>query len=404
MALPITADRRTGPTPDTAHGPSASSPAVSLGADAVRVDRHLLSGVVHFPFRARSGAGTWAELGRLAADLGAERHLLVVDDLLPPEHAARVLAHLTAAAPTRVLRLPARPPQPGPWPPWDLPGSARPEAVVSLGGTRAVDAARLLAAHAGARPVHLPTTLWTAAGAALALRHPDGGPVPPPALVWTHTDLLATQPRDAVRSGVAQVVRAVLAAAPARYDDMAATLRPDARYGPRALAAFLGLTADVRAALTAFDPLEEGLGAALRYGDTVGRAARSAAGGTLRHGFATGLGMLAAARIAVRRGLMDTADERAHRLLLERAGAPAVWPRELDPERVAALAASGADGADVALLDGLGRPHRERGRMATRVARDELRAAIESLLPPRHPAPGPGPLSRQPVPAGPGRP
>ncbi len=176
----------------------------------------------------------------------------------------------------------------------------------------------------------------------------------------------------------------MLAVSPAGYRPLAAALRPEGGYRPRELAAFLALCADARAAVTRDDPLERGPGRALGYGRTVGRAIRLLAGGALGEGPSEGLGMLVAARIAVRLGLLPAEDEQAHRDLLRRAGLPVVLPPGVDPAGLAAAVpvAAARDGEDgLVLLTGLGRPHTGRGSLLTGVDDRALRAGAEAVRP-----------------------
>ncbi|GAA0690524.1 hypothetical protein GCM10010193_51100 [Kitasatospora atroaurantiaca] len=352
-------------------------------AHSTDLDRVLQSGGAHYRLRVRSGDHAWDELARELAALDADRFVVLADGGVPPELLARV--------PAQVLRIPGA---------CTLQtvellaeqllqaGATRRTVLLAVGGEQAGGVAGLLAGllFQGLRLVHLPTTLAAMCGSALSLRHllPSGvlGTHHAPELVWNQLDLLRARPVDELRSDLAELIRNVLAVCPAHYDRVAAILHPDARYGLRDLASFIAVCADARAAVTAYDPLERGPARVLEYGRTLGRGIGLLT--ALRPGCADGLGMLASARTAVHLGLLDAADERAHRELLLRNGSPVTLPRSVDldalPSAVRlATARSGEPG--LVLLRALGRPHCVGGDLLTRVDEDALRAGLEACRP-----------------------
>ncbi|MFG2824036.1 hypothetical protein ACGFX4_31980 [Kitasatospora sp. NPDC048365] len=269
--------------------------------------------------------------------------------------------------------------------------------LVAVGDGLVGESAGVLAAllHGGSRLVHVPTTLGALCGPALSLRHAVGdgafGVWHTPELVLADLDAVA---RADVASGLAEVARHVLAVCPAGYREVAALLRPEPRYAPRELAALVALCADARAAVVAYDPQERGPGLALGYGRTAGRALRRLAGPVLGEGAADGLGLLVAARAAVGLGLLDRADEHAHRDLLARAGLPLTLPAHLpvDPGAFAAAVRTGHPGT--VLLAGLGRPHCRDGTLLADVDAGTLAAALDAIRPAGTVPPQPGPGRR----------
>lgn len=398
----------TTPAPPLLPAPPAPSPTLTapspVAPPEIALDRAVLAGCAHFPVRIRHGEGSWAELARVADALGAEAFLLVTEGGVPRGHIARVLCHLGAHAPTRLV-----------WTSGGAVSEGSPVApgsvVVGLGGTAAIEAAAGLAGRGdGGRPrlVLLPTTMRAMADTALSLVGSDGRPRTAPALVQAHLEFLRTLPPTKVRGGLAPLIRNVLAVRPASYDSVAARLRPSGRYAPEVLASFLALCADCRAAAVCYDPLEQGPAEALSYGRTVAGALRAEAAGALPAGDAAALGMLVAARVAVEAGLLDPAAERAHRDLIARWGAPLRLPVPLPVERVVERVLAGAGAGAMVLLDALGRPHTGRDGMLTATGRGLLCAGLAAV------APFPGaartgvvraPAAARPVPAaGPGHP
>ncbi|MEX2980885.1 hypothetical protein [Streptomyces sp. C36] len=350
---------------------SPSDPSVAL-------DRSIGSGLTHFPLQVRAGHGSWDELAGIARRLDADRFLLVRDPGVPEAHTERVLHHLGRAAPTRLV------PASGP----DAVGAddVPPDAVVvALGGTSVLEAAGRPAARTRRGPVLMPTTLPAVLDTALSLAGPVG-PRRVPVLVRAQLEFLDTLAPGAVRPGLYALVRNVLSVCPAAYDQVCARLRPDGRYDRSALASFIALCADARAALTCYDPLEDGPAGAFRYGHVVADALRVLGVGALRYGDAVAQGLLVAARCARRMGLLDAEGEAAHRELIGRWGAPAVLPRPVTAEdvlralRQATTGTGGTDAPDgtvgMVLLEALGRPHVSAGRTVTAVGEDALRAGL----------------------------
>ncbi|MFI9326992.1 hypothetical protein ACIGZJ_05515 [Kitasatospora sp. NPDC052868] len=322
-------------------------------------ERRIQAGASYLSLLVRSGESCWQELADHLAGFHADRFVIATDGAAPAAYLAHVRTLATAQAPTTVQD----------WRQPTGPTDGR-TVVIALGGEQVGGIAA---------QVRLPTTLAAACGPALSMRRPAPGH-PEPVLVWVRSDLLADRPAPETRAGMVTVIRHVLAVCPALYDSVANALRPDARYSDRALCAFLAVCADARATLVCFDPYETGPALALRYGRSLGDAVRRVCGGgdtpdglALAPGDADGLGLLLAARIAVRLGLLDSADARAHCELLARNGSATALPAEWDTALVDALHTAAEPG--LLLLGGLGRPRCADGRLLTPVADPVLRAA-----------------------------
>lgn len=367
--------------------------------------REVRFGDTGYDFYVCSGADSWSELRRRLTELDADRFLLVADRGLPPSLVAEVESHLTAVAPT-VLMSAAAEEQSKRLATVDelaerclMGGANRQSCVVALGGGVVGNIAGLLAGllFRGIRLVHLPTTLLSMSDSVLSLKQAVNsargknhlGMFYPPVFVWNHLPFLDSLPPSEIRSALCETIKNVIGICPERYDEVAARLRPDGRYAPEVITGFIDLCVDAKLSVMRDDPKERGTGLVLEYGHTVGHAAEILTGGRLRHGFAIGVGMLAAARVAVLQGYMSRADEAAHRELLERNGGPTEFPDtlqvddivrtvRLDNKRGYVRPRPGT--CDLVLLDGLGRPHHEGGRLITQVDEEVVRAGIESVM------------------------
>jgi 3-dehydroquinate synthase len=152
-------------------------------------------------------------------------------------------------------------------------------------------------------------------------------------------DTLAGLPAAEVRSGLAEVAKAGLAADPALAGALSAAAGPAAAGDPGALAPLIEGAVRVKAAVVGADEHERAADAAvgrltLNYGHTLGHALERLAGYRgLRHGEAVALGMVFAARVAEAVGLAEPGLAEGHVRLLAALGLP-VGGVELDPDRV----------------------------------------------------------------------
>ena len=348
-----------------------------------------------------------ATLHQLLAGLDADRFILITDKKAPPRQVARMLSRLTAVAPCTVQAVP-----PGEHTRtlsglMDLAdaairaGMTRQSVVVAFGGERACNVGGLLAAllHEGIRLVHIPTTLLAMSESALSLTQSvyskEGKRLlrtfHVPEFVWADLNYAKSLPATEIRSALCEMIKIVLAAVPARFDWAMARLRPDARYTTWELADFMAFCIDSRQRVMADDPRETGQALALEYGHTIGHASELLVPGGISHGLATGVGMLAAARVAGELGYLPASDQHAHRVLLERAGAPAVLPYRVPAKDFLDLLheddrpsprQSQPGTVAMVLLDRLGSPHSDGGTCLTHVPDRTLARAITGVMPP----------------------
>ncbi|MGC8874372.1 MAG: 3-dehydroquinate synthase [Chloroflexia bacterium] len=189
-------------------------------------------------------------------------------------------------------------------------GLERSGAVVALGGGVVGDVAGFAAATylRGVPVIQVPTTLLAMVDAAVggktgvnldegknlvgAFHHPSGVVIDP--------EVLATLPPEELRSGVAEAIKHAVIADPALF---ALLERGPAEvwFSPATVARALR----IKVAVVEQDPQEQHTRVILNLGHTVGHALERRSGYALRHGDAVGLGMLAAARLAVALGLAE---------------------------------------------------------------------------------------------------
>ena len=372
---------------------------------AVTLDREVRFGNIRYPFYLRSGPAAWEELAGLLDGLCADRFLLVTDGGLPPPAVHAVGRGLAGLAPVTVLRVPEGEKAKNLRTIDDLAkeafasGATRRSVFVALGGGLAGNVAGLLA-HLflrGARLVHIPTTLLAMSDSVLSLKQAVNSPVGKnhlgafhaPELVWSQLDCLATLPAPQIRAALNEAIKNVVAICPARYEEMAARLRADARYTQAEFAWFIEMCVDAKQEVMAADPQEKGRALVLEYGHTVGHAAELVTGGSFSHGLAIGVGGLVAARIASLLGVGNPGVESAHETLLQLNGAPTFFRAGLGAGRLMrAVRLDNKRGyiphrpgyIDMILLAGLGQPHQVGGSIITQVPEDVVFAGIQSRI------------------------
>lgn len=219
--------------------------------------------------------------------------------------------------------------------------------VLALGGGVIGDIAGFAAAcyQRGIGYVQVPTTLLaqvdSSVGGKTGVNHSGGknliGAFYQPLAVLADTDTLATLPDRELRSGLAEVIKYGCIWDPLLFDwldqNVGALLEREAD----ALTYAIARSCEIKATVVAHDEREQGLRAILNFGHSFGHALEAATGyeGFL-HGEAVAIGMLMAADLSCRLGLIEPAVKLRIRGLIERAGLPTEAPK-IGAARVLAL-------------------------------------------------------------------
>lgn len=216
-------------------------------------------------------------------------------------------------------------------------GATRADHVLALGGGVTGDLAGFVAAtyQRGIPVVQLPTTLVamvdSAYGGKTGVDLPQAknyvGVYHQPAAVLSDTSTLATLPGAEFAAGYAEVVKTALIAGGALWERIASGAVPDDD--------IIFACARTKLAVVAADERDGGRRQVLNLGHTIGHALEVELGyGTLRHGEAVGLGLLAALRLS---GLSDLRGQVEG--LLAAAGLPTsldAAEHGVDPDRILA--------------------------------------------------------------------
>ena len=206
--------------------------------------------------------------------------------------------------------------------------------VIALGGGVIGDLAGFSAAcyQRGVRFMQIPTTLLAqvdaSVGGKTAVNHPLGknmiGAFHQPVAVIADTAVLDTLPDRELAAGLAEVIKYGLIRDPSFFQWLEANIQPLLQREKPALAYAIERSCLNKAEVVAEDERESGARALLNLGHTFGHAIETAlAYEKWLHGEAVACGMLMAADLSARLGLLEQTGVNRVRALLEKAGLPA---------------------------------------------------------------------------------
>ncbi|NNG41267.1 3-dehydroquinate synthase [Flexivirga sp. ID2601S] len=226
-------------------------------------------------------------------------------------------------------------------------GFTRSDAVIALGGGATTDLGGFVAASwlRGVPVVQVPTTVLgmvdAAVGGKTGINIPEGknlvGAFHPPAAVVCDLDLLRTLPRADLIAGLAEVVKCGfigdpeilrLAADPDAATDVDGDMLPE----------LIARAVQVKADVVAADLKESSLREILNYGHTLAHAIEQVSGFAWRHGDAVAVGMVYAAELASRAGMLEPSVVEEHRKALQTLGLPTAYDDDSAGDAAAAQA------------------------------------------------------------------
>jgi 3-dehydroquinate synthase len=184
--------------------------------------------------------------------------------------------------------------------------------------------------------VQVPTTLLaqvdSSVGGKTAINHPLGknmiGAFYQPLLVVCDLDTLKTLPARELSAGLAEIIKYGPIADMAFLEWIESNLDALMARDPAALAHAVKRSCEIKAWVVGQDERESGLRAILNFGHTFGHAIESGLGyGEWLHGEAVGCGMVMAAHLSQRLGLIDRALVERLTLVIRKAGLPFKGPQ-----------------------------------------------------------------------------
>jgi 3-dehydroquinate synthase len=258
--------------------------------------------------------------------------------------------------------------------------------LIALGGGVVGDIAGFAAAvyQRGVDFVQIPTTLLSqvdsSVGGKTAINHPLGknmvGAFHQPLLVLADVMVLRSLPAREVSAGLAEIIKHG-AIRSREYLEKVQNQMPQLRaLHTDALAGVIAGSCEIKAQVVAADEREANLRAILNFGHTFGHAIEAGLGyGQWLHGEAVGAGMVFAADLSRRLGLLDGADETALKHTIADAGLPVAgpkWPADRYIKLMAVDKKSEQGTPKFVLLDGIGKTRVQ--RVAEPVLRETLAA------------------------------
>lgn len=210
-------------------------------------------------------------------------------------------------------------------------GADRSATIIAVGGGVVGDVVGFAAATflRGVRLVHVPTTLLaqvdSSIGGKVGVNHPLGknliGAFHQPIVVVADPRLLETLPRREFRTGLYEVVKYGVIASPRLFAKVTDELTAIFNHEPSMLVSVIAESCRIKASVVSQDERESGLRRTLNFGHTVGHAIEAVTRyRRFRHGEAVAYGMLAAADIAVTRGVFPVDDSSALAALIAKLG------------------------------------------------------------------------------------
>ncbi len=217
-------------------------------------------------------------------------------------------------------------------------GCDRKTVLYALGGGVVGDMTGFAAASymRGVPFVQVPTTLLaqvdSSVGGKTAINHPLGknmiGAFYQPLRVICDIDTLGTLPQREISAGLAEVIKYGPIADMAFLDWIEANMGALVARDPSALAHAVQRSCEIKARVVAADEREADVRAILNFGHTFGHAIEAGLGyGEWLHGEGVGCGMVMAATLSQRLGLIDAAYVERLTGLIRAAGLPTVGPQ-----------------------------------------------------------------------------
>ena len=297
------------------------------------------------------GTGLIDDPARYAQHLAGRRAALVTSSVIAPIFLDRVAKALRSAGAEVVEVILPDGEEYKTWPTLNLVFDAllaahcdRQTTIVALGGGVVGDLAGFAAAiyQRGVPFIQVPTTLLaqvdSSVGGKTAINHPLGknmvGAFHQPKAVIADVATLETLPMRELRAGLAEVIKHGVIRDPEFFTWIEANIERLIARDAEALMHAVVRSCQIKAEVVGADERESGVRAILNFGHTFGHAIESGLGyGQWVHGEAVAAGMVMAADLSARAGMLSKAESERIRSLIARAGLPVAGPPSLAPDR-----------------------------------------------------------------------
>jgi len=219
-------------------------------------------------------------------------------------------------------------------------GFDRGDALIALGGGVSGDMTGFLASiyMRGVPFVQIPTTLLSqvdsSVGGKTGVDIPEGknlvGTFYQPQAVYIDSEVLKTLPEEEILGGLAEVIKYGVIWDAGFFNFLEQQREDILALKEEVLISLIARCCEIKAQVVEQDEREGGLRRILNFGHTIGHAVEAASDFSLIHGLAIGIGMRAAADLAVLGGHLAQEEADRVRRLLEEYGLPVTIPPKLD--------------------------------------------------------------------------
>lgn len=225
-------------------------------------------------------------------------------------------------------------------------GFDRKDGLIALGGGVVGDIAGFLASiyMRGIPFVQVPTTLLaqvdSSVGGKTGVDLPEGknlvGTFYQPKAVYIDPGVLASLDREELLCGLAEVIKYGVIRDMRFFEFLEQRRLQILSLAAEDIVETIVNCCRIKADVVERDEREGGLRRILNYGHTIGHAVEAASAFAIPHGLAVAVGMVAAARIAVAKGILAQEEEQRISGLIAAYGMPVAVPENLDRERIKA--------------------------------------------------------------------
>ena len=223
-------------------------------------------------------------------------------------------------------------------------GVDRKDALIALGGGVTGDITGFLAAiyMRGIPFVQIPTTLLaqvdSSVGGKTGVDIPEGknlvGAFYQPRCVYIDSNVLMSLPPDELLNGLAEVIKYGVIYDVDFFLFLAEQRQAILDRNVVVLEEMIARCCEIKAAVVAADEREADLRRILNFGHTLGHAVEAASNYAMAHGLAVGLGMVAACRLAVGKGIFPQTEAETVCRLIAEYGLPTEIPSDFSPQQI----------------------------------------------------------------------
>ena len=223
-------------------------------------------------------------------------------------------------------------------------GLDRKSIFIALGGGVSGDIGGFVAATymRGVPFIQIPTSLLaqvdSSVGGKTGVDIPEGknlvGAFYQPEAVYIDPDVLNTLPSKEYINGMAEVIKHGIIRDAGYFQMLDQKFDQVMALDPDVLGELIYVSCRIKSAVVAEDEKESNIRRILNFGHTIGHAVEAASDFEIAHGFAVGIGMVAAARISVLKGILGNEKLAAMISMIKRYGLPTEVPEDLDRNRI----------------------------------------------------------------------